>query len=151
MVRIRVRRKGKENSGLIISDRSDSGIDTARHCLDRRRQGYKHVQKSRRSSSSPSLIVTSRFLHIYRQILGMVQNMSIFTCPNCSHTTHIFGSEGVSRECQKHDIELLGDIPLDASICADADRGKPTVAAREGPLADAYYSIAAKVIKQLWG
>ncbi|KAF8540281.1 P-loop containing nucleoside triphosphate hydrolase protein [Trichophaea hybrida] len=83
-------------------------------------------------------------------IIGMVQNMSVFTCPNCAHTTHIFGSEGVSRECQKHGIELLGDVPLDASICADADRGKPTVAAREGPLADAYHSIAAKVIKQLW-
>lgn len=97
------------------------------------------------------LLLSHHDSYIYRQILGMVQNMSIFTCPNCSHTTHIFGSEGVSRECQKHDIELLGDIPLDASICADADRGKPTVAAREGPLADAYYSIAAKVIKQLWG
>ncbi|KAA8910051.1 P-loop containing nucleoside triphosphate hydrolase protein [Sphaerosporella brunnea] len=84
-------------------------------------------------------------------ILGMVQNMSVFTCPNCQHTTHIFGTEGVARECQKHGLELLGDIPLDASICQDADNGKPTVVAREGPLTDAYKSIADKVVKQLWG
>jgi ATP-binding protein involved in chromosome partitioning len=85
------------------------------------------------------------------QILGMVQNMSVFTCPNCQHTTHIFGTEGVARECQKHGIELLGDIPLDASICQDADQGKPTVVAREGPLTDAYKSIACKVTEKLWG
>ena len=84
------------------------------------------------------------------QILGMVQNMSVFTCPNCSHTTHIFGSEGVSRECQKHGLELLGDVPLDASICEDADRGKPTVVARDGPLTDAYNGIARRVIGKLW-
>ena len=57
----------------------------------------------------------------------MVQNMSVFTCPNCNHSTHIFGSEGVVRECSTHGIDFLGDIPLHASICDDADRGKPTV------------------------
>lgn len=81
----------------------------------------------------------------------MVQNMSVFTCPNCSHTTHIFGSEGVARECKKHSIELLGDVPLDATICSDADVGKPTVVARDGPLSDAYHKIAGAVIKKLWG
>lgn len=76
--------------------------------------------------------------------------MSVFCCPNCQHTTHIFGAEGVARECKKHGIELLGDVPLDASICQDADRGKPTVAAGEGPLTDAYAAITARVMKQLW-
>ena len=53
--------------------------------------------------------------------------MSVFTCPQCNHSTHIFGSEGVLRECSKHGIDFLGDIPLHASICDDADRGKPTI------------------------
>ena len=57
----------------------------------------------------------------------MIQNMSVFTCPHCKHSTHIFGSEGVVRECSAHSIDFLGDIPLHASICDDADRGKPTV------------------------
>ncbi|KAI5778367.1 nucleotide binding protein-like protein [Geopyxis carbonaria] len=82
-------------------------------------------------------------------ILGMVQNMSVFVCPNCSHQTHVFGSEGVARECSKHGINFLGDIPLDASICKDADNGKPTVVARKGPLTDAYNSIALKLRQQL--
>ncbi|KAH8791891.1 nucleotide binding protein-like protein [Hyaloscypha finlandica] len=61
-------------------------------------------------------------------ILGMVQNMSLFNCPHCHNSTHIFGSHsGVEKACQEHGINFLGDIPLHASICDDADRGKPTV------------------------
>ena len=61
-------------------------------------------------------------------ILGMVQNMSLFTCPHCHNSTHIFGSHfGVTNACEEHGIPFLGDIPLHPSICDDADRGKPTV------------------------
>lgn len=81
----------------------------------------------------------------------MVQNMSIFTCPNCSHTTHIFGVDGVKRECEKHGIKLLGDIPLDPHICEDADKGKPTVVARpDGQLASAYLGIVKAISRKLW-
>lgn len=77
--------------------------------------------------------------------------MSVFTCPNCSHSTHIFGTDGVARECAKHEIELLGDIPLHASICEDADRGKPTVVADpDGIYAAVFNSIAAKVVGKLF-
>ncbi|KAF2239686.1 P-loop containing nucleoside triphosphate hydrolase protein [Viridothelium virens] len=62
-------------------------------------------------------------------VLGMVQNMSVFVCPHCSQRTHIFGFDGVIKKCQEHRIELLGDIPLDAKICDDADNGMPTVVA----------------------
>ena len=62
----------------------------------------------------------------------MIQNMSVFTCPHCNESTHIFGSEGVVRECSKHGIDFLGDIPLHASICDDADHGKPTVVSEPG-------------------
>lgn len=81
----------------------------------------------------------------------MVQNMSMFTCPHCLHSTHIFGADGVHRECAKHDVPFLGDVPLDAEICADADRGRPTVVARAGPLTDAYRQVAEKVYKSLYG
>lgn len=85
------------------------------------------------------------------QILGMVQNMSIFTCPNCSHSTHIFGTEGVNRECEKHGIPFLGDIPLHASICHDADLGKPTVIANpSSDHAKAYFSIVDRIEEKLF-
>lgn len=84
------------------------------------------------------------------KILGMVQNMSSFTCPTCSSTHSIFGSEGVSKKCKELDITLLGDIPLHASICDDADRGKPTVVAEaDGIRAKAFHDIARKLRDQL--
>ncbi|KAM3069662.1 hypothetical protein ACMFMG_010382 [Clarireedia jacksonii] len=70
------------------------------------------------------------FKKINIPILGMIQNMSVFTCPHCHNSTHIFGSHsGVTHACEEHGIDFLGDIPLHASICDDADRGKPTVVA----------------------
>lgn len=64
----------------------------------------------------------------------MIQNMSSFTCPACSHTTPIFASHhspgglsGVQHACAQHDMPFLGDIPLHPRICDDADRGMPTV------------------------
>ncbi len=76
----------------------------------------------------------------------MIQNMSVFTCPQCNHSTHIFGSEGVVRTCSAYEIDFLGDIPLHASICDDADRGKPTVVAEpESPRAVAFMGIAKSI------
>jgi len=88
----------------------------------------------------------SMFRKVSVPILGMIQNMSVFTCPNCNHSTHIFGSDGVSKTCAEHGIDLLGDIPLDARICDDADRGKPTVVAEpESPRGKAFLKIAEKI------
>ena len=85
-----------------------------------------------------------------RQLLGMVQNMSVFQCPNCNHSTHIFGSEGVAQACSKHHVPFLGDIPLHASICDDADRGKPTVVAEPASgRARAFVTIAERIAKDI--
>ncbi|KAI9807584.1 MAG: hypothetical protein M1825_005524 [Sarcosagium campestre] len=83
-------------------------------------------------------------------ILGMIQNMSSFSCPHCEQSTAIFGAEGVKRECAKHDIELLGDIPLHPSICDDADRGKPTVVSEPGSKrAQNFLDIAGVLVSKL--
>ncbi|THX10096.1 P-loop containing nucleoside triphosphate hydrolase protein [Aureobasidium pullulans] len=83
-------------------------------------------------------------------ILGMVQNMSAFTCPNCSATHSIFGREGVIKKCDEMDIKLLADIPLHPSICEDADRGKPTVVAEpDSARAQVFKDLAADLRKQL--
>ena len=61
-------------------------------------------------------------------ILGLVQNMSLFKCPHCHGETNVFGSnERVGRLCKDHDIDFLGDIPLHPNIGDDGERGKPTV------------------------
>lgn len=84
-------------------------------------------------------------------ILGMIQNMSLFTCPHCNESTHVFGSHsGVTRACEEHGIDFLGDIPLHASICDDADRGMPTVVAEpDSERAKAFMSISETVGKKL--
>lgn len=83
-------------------------------------------------------------------LLGMVQNMSVFCCPGCGRRTHVFGKEGVERTCAGSGIELLGDVPLDARICDDADRGKPTVVAEpESARGLAFLGIAEKIGRRI--
>lgn len=74
-------------------------------------------------------------------VLGMVRNMAYFACPNCGHQTQIFShgdghhshgeNRGVVAECKRLGVDFLGDIPLDAKVCEDADRGMPTMVAEE--------------------
>lgn len=80
-------------------------------------------------------------------ILGVVENMAIHICSNCSHEEHIFGAGGGERIAQDYQTELLGSLPLDLSIRADADRGKPSVAADpESAVSQKYRAIARKLI-----
>lgn len=78
------------------------------------------------------------------EILGLVQNMSLFRCPCCDEETHVFGSNlRVKRICDEHLIEFLGDIPLHPRIGEDGEKGKPTVVAEpSSERADAFTNIA---------
>ena len=100
-----------------------------------------------------TLSVNTQILYtngIHYQILGMIQNMSVFTCPNCHESTHLFGSDGVVQACAKHGLNLLGDIPLHSNICSDADRGKPTVVAEpESERAKIFMNIANSLAETL--
>jgi ATP-binding protein involved in chromosome partitioning len=93
----------------------------------------------------------SMFKTVSVPLLGMIQNMSLFICPHCQTGTHIFSPNsgvegGVSTVCSKHDIDFLGDIPLHAKICDDADRGKPTVVSEpDSERAKAFMNIADNV------
>lgn len=97
-----------------------------------------------------ALIDAVRGINMFKKtdtrVLGMIQNMSYFECPNCQHETHIFGTDGVVREAGRNGVEVLGSIPLHASICAQADHGKPTVVAEpDGPLAKKYIELAQRI------
>ncbi|ARJ68640.1 Mrp/NBP35 family ATP-binding protein [Paracoccus contaminans] len=78
-------------------------------------------------------------------ILGLVENMSVYVCPNCGHEAHLFGHGGVSAEAAARGLPLLGEIPLDLSVRLGGDAGQP-VAASEGPVADAYARLAGRLI-----
>jgi ATP-binding protein involved in chromosome partitioning len=52
-------------------------------------------------------------------ILGMVQNMSLFHCPNCGHEEHVFGFRGVEETCKEMGVKFLGNVPLHGRISND--------------------------------
>jgi ATP-binding protein involved in chromosome partitioning len=76
-------------------------------------------------------------------VLGVIENMSIHVCSSCGHAEHIFGSGGGTRMAQEYGVRLLGELPLDSHIRAEADGGRPTVvAAPDSPRARAYLEMA---------
>ncbi|SEI80276.1 ATP-binding protein involved in chromosome partitioning [Pseudooceanicola nitratireducens] len=79
-------------------------------------------------------------------VLGLIENMSTFTCPNCGHESHIFGHGGVVDEAQKMGVPLLGQLPIDLDTRLAGDAGTP-IAAGEGPMAQAYAQLAQGLIR----
>jgi len=81
-------------------------------------------------------------------IVGIVENMSYFLCPNCGHQSFVFGQNGGSRESERSGVPLLGEIPLNENIMSAADTGCPIVESKPGgEESTAYFSIADKVIE----
>jgi ATP-binding protein involved in chromosome partitioning len=79
-------------------------------------------------------------------ILGIVENMSTYLCPNCGHEEHIFGVGGAERMCKDYGTDLLGALPLQLRIREHGDSGNPTVAADpDSPVAATYRRIARRV------
>ena len=88
----------------------------------------------------------SMFEKVGVPILGIVENMAVYCCPNCGHTEHIFGSGGAQRMAEQFKVEVLGSLPLNLSIREQADSGRPTVVAEpDGALAALYKSVARTV------
>jgi ATP-binding protein involved in chromosome partitioning len=85
------------------------------------------------------------FQKLKTPVLGLIENMSSYVCPNCGHEAHIFGHGGVAAEALRLDIPFLGELPLDLAVRVAGDAGTP-IAAGEGPLAQAYADLAARLI-----
>ena len=80
-------------------------------------------------------------------VLGIVENMSTYVCPNCGHEAHIFGHGGARAEAERLGLPFLGEIPLDLAIRLAGDGGTPVVAARpDGPEARAFRAVARRLI-----
>ncbi len=58
-------------------------------------------------------------------VLGVIENMSVFTCPNCNHESHIFGKGAADKMLKKFDTHLLGQLPLNINIRQNMDEGTP--------------------------
>ncbi len=79
-------------------------------------------------------------------ILGIVENMAVYCCPNCGHTEHIFGADGGKKMAEEYEVDYLGALPLNLSIRVQADAGRPTVVSEpDGEIAGLYKSVARQV------
>lgn len=59
------------------------------------------------------------------KVLGLIENMSTYCCPNCGHQDDVFGHGGARREAQKRGVLFLGEVPLNGEIRAKSDAGEP--------------------------
>jgi ATP-binding protein involved in chromosome partitioning len=61
-------------------------------------------------------------------IIGIIENMSGFVCPECGAEIDIFKAGGGKKIAKELSVQYLGKIPIDPSVCIDSDRGTPFVA-----------------------
>ena len=97
-----------------------------------------------------ALIDARRGIAMFRRVnvpvLGIVENMSTFVCPQCGTRSDIFGHGGARREAERLGVPFLGEVPLDIAIREKSDSGSPVVAtAPDSAHAKHYRDIAVRV------
>ena len=96
-----------------------------------------------------ALLDARKALDMFRKlgtpVLGLIENMSTYICPNCGHEAHLFGHGGVAAEAAKLGLPFLGALPLDLATRMAGDAGVP-VAAGDGTQAAAYAALAARLV-----
>ena len=78
-------------------------------------------------------------------VLGIVENMAMYCCPNCGHEAAIFGSGGGAKLAAQSGTEVLGALPLQLSIREQADAGVPSVVAEPADEIAARYRAIARL------
>ena len=112
------------NGAVVVSTPSDVSLQDARNALE-------------------------MFHQVNVEVLGIVENMSHFTCPHCHHEIDIFSKGGAERTAKQFNIPFLGSIELIPSIREGGDRGLPvTLAGPKSPQAAEFYGIAEKLIER---
>jgi ATP-binding protein involved in chromosome partitioning len=89
------------------------------------------------------------FAQVNVEVLGIVENMSHFTCPHCSQIIDIFSKGGAERTATQFNVPFLGSIELVPAIREGGDRGLPVaLAGPESELAAEFYAVARKLTER---
>jgi ATP-binding protein involved in chromosome partitioning len=92
------------------------------------------------------------FQQVEVPVLGVIENMSYYLCPNCGHRHEIFAHGGGERFARVLGIPFLGEIPMVRQIREGGDTANPIVVAEPGhPVSTTLKSIAAALISQFSG
>lgn len=101
-----------------------------------------------------ALLDARKGLQMFRKtdvpILGIIENMSYYQCPQCGHREDIFDTGGGQRAAARYEVPFLGAVPLDIRIRLGGDRGTPVVAGEpESPVGRAFREAARNVALQV--
>ncbi|MES2136417.1 MAG: Mrp/NBP35 family ATP-binding protein, partial [Pseudomonadota bacterium] len=96
-----------------------------------------------------SLIDARRAVDLFNKtsvpVIGLIENMATYVCPHCGEASHPFGTGGAETAAAEMGIPFLGRLPLSLAIREASDAGNPP-AASDGPEAEAFAAIAAKLL-----
>ena len=101
-----------------------------------------------------ALLDARKGLNMFRKVdvpvLGIIENMSMFICPNCGAESHIFGHGGAKEEAKNLEVDFLGELPLHMDIRTTSDAGTPIVLKTpDGDHASIYKEIAGSIWSKL--
>ncbi len=104
--------------------------------------------------STVALADVRKAIEMFRQvnvdILGVVENMSYFTCPHCQGRIDVFGHGEGRRIAETYGVPLLGEIEIDPQIRIGGDSGKPVaLLGPDAPGAKSIYAMAQAVAARL--
>lgn len=123
-VQLTLAQKAKVTGAIVVSTPQDIALIDARKAIDMFRK-----------TGTP--------------MLGIVENMSSYCCPNCGHETAIFGEGGARREAETQGLPFLGAIPLDLDTRLLSDSGTPIVVAQPtSAQAERFRSLARGVMER---
>jgi ATP-binding protein involved in chromosome partitioning len=98
-----------------------------------------------------ALIDARKGLAMFRKtnvpVIGIVENMSSFTCPSCGTSHNIFGHGGAKAEAERLGVPFLGEVPLDMDVRLRSDQGEPIVATMPNARHTAIYR---DIARQVW-
>jgi ATP-binding protein involved in chromosome partitioning len=99
-----------------------------------------------------ALLDANRAVKMFRQvhcpILGVVENMSYFVCPDCGERDDLFGEGGGERMAKEEGTRVLGRLPIYPDVRAAGDAGKPIVIANpRHPASEAFIEIARQIVQ----
>ena len=79
-------------------------------------------------------------------VVGIIENMSGFVCPECGATLDIFKTGGGKQVAEDLSVPYLGKIPIDPAVCINSDSGTPFVAENKtSPTVTAFAEIVTKI------
>ncbi len=101
-----------------------------------------------------ALLDARKAINMFRKVdvpvLGIVENMSYFCCPNCGHRSEIFAHGGARACAAQYGVDFLAEIPLELAVRETSDAGRPIVVSDpRNPVAEAYRQLAMTVRDKL--